>query len=440
MNNLHTRPILGNGLSQHQKMNQLKFNYEIFNFQCKISANGKITQKEEITPLGKAVYQYSYDSKGHLIEVVRNGKLIEKYEYNQEGQRTEDYRTAFNGSRQFIYGYDGALIRVNDAYLEWTPQGQLKAIYSHQQRAEYEYGDDSRLDKVYLPSGNMIQYEYSKELMPVKVLDGYEPAFEYTWKDSLQLQRCVDIQNEVSYVFSYGKNRLPETVSIQGNPESIQRLTAQYTSNLNLQIWVDQVGSIRALSSSSGAVIKYLEYDAFGNVTLDTKPELNFPLGFAGGLNDIYTGFVRFGFRDYDPQVGRFTAKDPIGDTGGDHDLWDYCVDDPVSINDPTGLWPPLLVLAAGIAGSLGLGVGGSYGAAKIADSIKTNQEGMESSAGRDAVLKVTPKVINTHRAAFLPGELAAGAAVGKLGQTLLTKSFLEFFLKGKGDSSQQNE
>ena len=53
---------------------------------------------------------------------------------------------------------------------------------------------------------------------------------------------------------------------------------------------------------------------------------------------DRHTGFVRFGFRDYDPQVGRFTAKDPIGDTGGDHDLYDYCVDDPVSFVDPEGL------------------------------------------------------------------------------------------------------
>ena len=27
-----------------------------------------------------------------------------------------------------------------------------------------------------------------------------------------------------------------------------------------------------------------------------------------------------------------------MGDTGGDHDLYDYCVDDPVDLNDPSGL------------------------------------------------------------------------------------------------------
>ena len=34
----------------------------------------------------------------------------------------------------------------------------------------------------------------------------------------------------------------------------------------------------------------------------------------------------------------RFTAPDPLGDTGGDHDLYDYCIDDPVTMNDPAGL------------------------------------------------------------------------------------------------------
>ena len=58
----------------------------------------------------------------------------------------------------------------------------------------------------------------------------------------------------------------------------------------------------------------------------------------AGGLRDPFSELTRFGFRDYAPEAGRFTAKDPLGDTGGDHDLCDYCVDDPVSMNDPSGL------------------------------------------------------------------------------------------------------
>jgi len=48
---------------------------------------------------------------------------------------------------------------------------------------------------------------------------------------------------------------------------------------------------------------------------------------------------VRFGYRDYDPETGRWTAKDPIGFAGGDTDLYGYCLNDPVNAVDPSGLF-----------------------------------------------------------------------------------------------------
>lgn len=55
-------------------------------------------------------------------------------------------------------------------------------------------------------------------------------------------------------------------------------------------------------------------------------------------MHDQDTGLVRFGYRDYDPDVGRWTAKDPIGFAGGDMDLYGYCLNDPVNWVDPEGL------------------------------------------------------------------------------------------------------
>jgi len=47
---------------------------------------------------------------------------------------------------------------------------------------------------------------------------------------------------------------------------------------------------------------------------------------------------VRFGARDYDPQTGRWTAKDPIRFLGDDTNLYGYVVSDPVNRFDPSGL------------------------------------------------------------------------------------------------------
>jgi len=61
--------------------------------------------------------------------------------------------------------------------------------------------------------------------------------------------------------------------------------------------------------------------------------------GFAGGFYDPDTGLVRFGARDYDAEVGRWTTKDPILFRGGDTNLYAYAGNDPVNSTDPSGLF-----------------------------------------------------------------------------------------------------
>jgi len=66
----------------------------------------------------------------------------------------------------------------------------------------------------------------------------------------------------------------------------------------------------------------------------------NDTFGFAGGLYDADTGLVRFGARDYDPVVGRWTSKDPILFAGGQANLYVYVGGDPINFIDPSGLFP----------------------------------------------------------------------------------------------------
>ena len=102
---------------------------------------------------------------------------------------------------------------------------------------------------------------------------------------------------------------------------------------MTYRIIADHLGSPRLIIDvTSGAVMQRMDYDEFGNVILDTNPGFQ-PFGFAGGIYDRDTGLVRHGARDYDPETGRWTAKDPITFQGkdsnlcaGDRNLRECCV------------------------------------------------------------------------------------------------------------------
>ena len=104
------------------------------------------------------------------------------------------------------------------------------------------------------------------------------------------------------------------------------------------RIITDHLGSPRlVIDVATGEVAQRMDYDEFGRVTADTNPGFQ-PFGFAGGLYDRQTGLVHFGAREYDPETGRWTTKDPIGFAGGDGNLYAYVGNDPVNSVDLDGL------------------------------------------------------------------------------------------------------
>jgi RHS repeat-associated protein len=97
------------------------------------------------------------------------------------------------------------------------------------------------------------------------------------------------------------------------------------------------VGSLRLITDSGGNTVKRIDYDSFGNILTDSNENFTIPFGFAGGLHDRDTGLVRFGYRDYLPEISKWTAKDPIDFAGGDSNLYGYVQNDPVNLIDPDG-------------------------------------------------------------------------------------------------------
>ena len=84
-------------------------------------------------------------------------------------------------------------------------------------------------------------------------------------------------------------------------------------------------------------MVKEITYDSYGNIISDTNPNFKVPFGFAGGLYDSDTKLVHFGYREYDPAIGRWLSKDPLLFGGGDSNLYGYVLGDPVNLVDPWG-------------------------------------------------------------------------------------------------------
>lgn len=180
------------------------------------------------------------------------------------------------------------------------------------------------------PDGKVVEYVNDPLGRRIaKKVDG-STVEKYLWRGLTRLLAVYDGSDNLLMRFEYADGRMPVAMTKGGS-----------TYYLNY----DHVGSLRVVADTSGNVVKRIDYDSFGNIINDTAPSFEIPFAFAGGLYDQDTGLVRFGYRDYDPDISRWTAKDPILFGGGDTDLYGYCLNNPINDVDPEGqfVWGPVL-------------------------------------------------------------------------------------------------
>lgn len=304
---------------------------------------GRIVSKTETVEGMSSNYVYTYDSMGRLLTVTEDGALIEEYQYDSVGRRTYEMNV-FKGilGRTYTYSDEDHLLTAGDVTYQYDADGFLTTKAQGTDVTTYNYSSRGELLSVSLPDGRLIEYVNDPLGRRItKKVDGVIVE-KYLWQGLTRLLAVYDGSNNLIMRFEYADGRMPVAMENGG--------TTYYLT-------YDQVGSLRIVVDASGNVIKRIDYDSFGNIISDTNPGFDIPFGFAGGLHDRDTGLVRFGLRDYDPEVGRWTAKDPIGFGGGDIDLYGYVQNNPTNWIDPRGLdatgwkgWAGYIIGAAGIA------------------------------------------------------------------------------------------
>jgi RHS repeat-associated protein len=289
---------------------------------------GRIVRKTEAAGGVGATYDYVYDANSRLLRVIKGGVAVEEYAYDENGVRIYEMNSLRGiTGRSYQYSDEDHLVTAG----EWSYQYDLDGFLTNKanstnptNRTQYFYSSRGELLTVILPDGKRIDYAHDPLGRRIAKLVNGAVVQKYLWQGMTRLLAVYNGSNALLLRFEYADARMPVAMTAGG---------ARY------YLGYDQVGSLMAVADGSGSVVKRITYDSFGSILEDTNPGFGVPFGFAGGLHDRDTGLVRFGYRDYDPEVGRWTAKDPIGFAGGDTDLYGYVLNNPINAVDPLGLF-----------------------------------------------------------------------------------------------------
>ena len=335
--------------------------------------------------------QIERSANAGLPVALRLGGLTTTRAYDDVGRLTK-HETRFGKLAQVFFGEEierddfGRVARITE-----TAQGRERVI-------EYHYNDARRLEQVtvngdvtmsltYDENGNIVELDRLGRAMTLQVdaadrlvgvagqptthdlcgnftgigEDGAVRSYRF---DGLgRLVGSSDAHHDVTHVLDavgrpiritgsgspvrmlWDGDRLAATLDKQANvdirfidsgagacPEALHRNGVDYL------LVTDHLGSVRAVvDAAEGKVAQTLDYDALGRPLVNTAPGWQ-PFGFAGGLHEPLGGLVRFQARTYDPFVGRFLSRDPLGFAGGQVNLYQYALGDPINNVDPTGL------------------------------------------------------------------------------------------------------
>jgi RHS repeat-associated protein len=292
---------------------------DIYRYQLTRDQLGRITQKVETIEGATDTYDYEYDLAGRLNQVARNGSVVSAYSYDSNGNRL----AGPGASTLATYDDQDRLLQYGSATYTYTAAGELVTRTDAGQTATYTYDELGNLLTVSGPSANVDYLIDAANRRTGKKLNG-SLTQAFLWQDDLRPAAELDAAGAVVSRFVYA-----EHVNV---PEYMVKGDATY------RFITDHLGTPRiVVDASTGTIVQTLAVNEFGEVQADSHPRFQ-PFGFAGGFFDPEVGLTRFGSRDYDAEVGRWTSKDLIMFAGGDTNLYAYVGNDPISRSDQLGM------------------------------------------------------------------------------------------------------
>ncbi|CDZ81072.1 Cell wall-associated polypeptide CWBP200 [Candidatus Rubidus massiliensis] len=276
----------------------------------------------------------SFDTLGNILEKAGHdeiGNYACNYTYNSLSQLTSEKGMADN-----TYAYDSMHNRIVQNG-ETCQFNQFSQIISNQETT-FSYDLNGNLTKKVAPNKE-ITYEYDALDRLVKAtVDGTVTTYTYDYFNRRMSKNdqlfFYEVDNEIG---SYQNGAIQE-LRVLGCGRGAE-IGASILMELKGKTYLplhDLNGNIVALLNENGEVEESYRYDAYGN-ELEKIASIN-PWHYSSKRIDPETGFIYFGARYYDPSLGRWITKDPLGYADGPN-LYAYVHSRPVGSVDLHGLY-----------------------------------------------------------------------------------------------------
>jgi RHS repeat-associated protein len=240
------------------------------------------------------------------------------------------------------YSYDARGNLTNDGLrtFEYDAENQLKAVMVPSAwRSEFEHDGllRRRVRREYTRSGggwvktNEVRYVYDRLLVVQERDTNSAPLVTYTRGNDLSgsLQGAGGIGGLLA--------RTDNLLFAIGNP------------NAHAYYHADGNGNVTCSFDSSGTVVARYSYDPFGNTLAISGTLANGNLyRFSSKEYHQNSGLVYYLYRYYDPNLQRWTNRDPIGEEGG-MNLYGFVFNNPPELIDGDGRCLPAILVGIGL-------------------------------------------------------------------------------------------
>lgn len=305
-------------------------------------------------------HDYQYNGLGlrsqstERVGVFSRPGGVEGYAYDALDNRTQrtaaglDQRYIFDAANQLTAIRDGnaaeALVGAlvydaNGNLIQKCTEGAVTASptdCSAAQVLRLAYDAANRLTEARV-GGTVERYGYDDAGRRIrKTVNGKTTYFLYDGPDAI-----------AEYEEGWGK---PAAINLHGPgvDEPIARYTRNGSASYDKAFYqADGLGSVVAVTTEAGSIQAAQMFDAWGERIAGSSIGTIPAYGYTGREPDS-TGLIYYRVRYYDPTIGRFTQRDPIGLAGG-LNAYAYVGNNPTNFVDPLGLMAasPLAIQAA---------------------------------------------------------------------------------------------